>query len=41
MEVLFNTVENTEAGSAGASSLELVNSEIRAGKSDGDALHAL
>ena len=39
--VLFNVVEDTEAGSAGASSLELVDAEVPVGESDGDALYAL
>lgn len=39
--VLFNVVKDTEAGSADASSLELVDSEVPVGESDGDALCAL
>lgn len=39
--VLFNVVKDTEAGSADASGLELVDSEVPAGESDGDALYAL
>lgn len=34
-------VGDAEAGSAHAASLELVGSEVPAGNSDGDALHAL
>lgn len=36
-----HVVAKTEAGSADTSSLELINSEICAGKSDGDMLYAL
>lgn len=39
--MLFNVIGNTEAGSADASSLELVASEVCAGKSDGDVLCGL
>lgn len=39
--VQFIVVENIEAGSADASSLEFVDSEVPTGKSDGDALYAL
>lgn len=39
--MLFNVVKDTEAGSAGASGLELVDSEVPAGGSDGEAPYAL
>ena len=39
--MLFNVLENTEAGSADEFSLELVDSEAPAGKSCGDALCVL
>lgn len=39
--VLVNVVGNTEAGSADVFSLELVDSEVPAGKSCEDALYVL